>query len=178
MSESIINALMHLFAIIESIKDEKANSGQLIVEPFLRRQLNAELVTQYVQLYEDYVDFYRKESGEASQDLALQVESKNILQVTKICNQLNNELFQHERIILFMQLIELINTDNKVTTKENDFILLVALNFNIPKSEINDIKSFILDQDGEKISKNNALIIDNKVTEWPEEMAWMMKIFQ
>jgi len=175
MSESIINALMHLFAIIESVKDEKANSGELIVRPFLERQLNDELVSQYVKLYEDYVEFYRKESFETSADLALQVESKNILQVTKICNQLSQELFQNERIILFMQLIELINTDGKVTQKENDFILLVALNFNIPKSEINDIKSFILDKDGLNILKSNALIIDNKVTEWPEEIAWMMK---
>lgn len=175
MSESIINALMHLFAIIESVKDEKAESGELIVKPFLKREINDQLVTQYVKLYEDYVDFYRKESFETSEDLALQVESKNILQVTKICNQLNHELFQRERVILFMQLIELINTDEKVTQKENDFILLVALNFNISKSEINDVKSFILDTDGQNISKTNGLLIDNKVTEWPEEIAWMMK---
>ena len=166
---------MHLFAIIESVKDEKAESGELIVRPFLKLQLNDQLVSQYVKLFEDYVDFYRKESFETSEDLALQVESKNILQVTKICNQLNKELFQDERIILFMQLIELINTDHKVTQKENDFILLVALNFNIPRSEINDIKSFILDDGGYNISKNNAMEIDNKVTEWPEEIAWMMK---
>lgn len=166
---------MHLFAIIESVKDERANSGDLIVRPFLERQLNAELAAQFLGLYEDYVDFYRKESFDTSEDQALQVESKNILQVTKICNQLNLELFQHERIILFMQLIELIHTDEKVSQKENDFILLVALNFNIPKNEINDIKSFILDKDGENISKSNGLIIDNKVTEWPEEIAWMMK---
>ncbi len=166
---------MHLFAIIESVKDEKANSGEVIVKPFLERQLNPALVSQYVKLYDDYVDFYRKESVETAEDLVLEVESKNILQVTKICNQLSKELFQNERVILFMQLIELINTDGKVTQKENDFILLVALNFNIPKGEINDIKSFILDQDGDNIAKSNGLVIDNKVTEWPEEIAWMMK---
>ncbi len=175
MSESIINALMHLFAIIESVKDGKAESGELIVRPFLKRELSDHLVSQYVKLYEDYVDFYRKESFETSEDLAMQVESKNILQVTKICNQLIHGLFQHERVILFMQLIELINTDKKVTQKENDFILLVALNFNISKAEINDIKSFILDDGGQNIAKANGLLVDNKVTEWPEEIAWMMK---
>lgn len=173
MSESIINALMRLFAIIESVKDEVVDSGDIIVKPYLERQLNHELARQYLNLYQDYVEFYRREASSSEEEL--ENETKNIIQVTKICQQLNKELLQHERVIVFIQLVELINTDNKVSDKENDFMQLVALNFNLPKQEINDVTSFILDPAIKKLSKANGMLIDNKVTEWPEEIAWMMK---
>ncbi|MEP2023831.1 MAG: ATP-binding cassette domain-containing protein [Reichenbachiella sp.] len=173
MSESIINALMRLFAIIESVKDEVVDSGHIIVEPYLQAQLNHELAVQYLNLYQDYVEFYRREASSSEEEL--ENETKNIIQVTKICQQLNKELLQHERVIVFIQLVELINTDDKVSEKENDFMQLVALNFNLPKQEISDITSFILDPEIKELSKPNGMIIDNKVTEWPEEIAWMMK---
>ncbi len=173
MSESIINALMRLFAIIESIKDEEADSGNIIVKPYLEKQLNHELAEQYLNLFQDYVEFYRREAVTSEEEL--ENETKNIIQITKICQQLNKELLQHERVIVFIQLVELIHTDKKVTTRENDFMQLVALNFNLPKQEIDDITSFILDPEIKEISKANTLILDNKITEWPEEVAWMMK---
>jgi ABC-type multidrug transport system ATPase subunit len=173
MSESIINALMRLFAIIESVKDEVIDSGNIIVKPYLERRLNHELAEQYLHLFQDYVEFYRREASSSTEEL--ENETKNIIQVTKICQQLNKELLQHERVIVFVQLVELINTDKKVSDKENDFMQLVALNFNLPKKEIIDICSFILDDNNDRVSKNNCMLIDNKVTEWPEEVAWMMK---
>ncbi|MFY0653989.1 MAG: ATP-binding cassette domain-containing protein [Cyclobacteriaceae bacterium] len=175
MSESIINALMHLFAIIESVKDEVVDTGNMIVKPYLEKQLNQELSGKYLKLYQDYVDFYRRESTGVSNEKVMELETKNIIQVTKICTQLNTELISNERVILFIQLLELINTDNKVSEKEADFIQLVALNFNISSEEITNIKSFILDDDLKSVSSDCALIIDNRMTEWPEEMAWMMK---
>lgn len=173
MSESIINALMRLFAIIESVKDEFVDSGKLTVKPYLEKQLNNELAAQYLNLFQDYVEFYRREASSSVEEL--ENETKNIIQVTKICQQLNNELLQNERVIVFIQLVELINTDSKVSEKENDFMQLVAMNLNLPRQEIDDICSFILDPNIKDLSKANGLLIDNKVTEWPEEIAWMMK---
>ncbi|MEQ6122333.1 ATP-binding cassette domain-containing protein [Reichenbachiella sp. MALMAid0571] len=175
MSESIINALMHLFAIIESVKDQVVDTGNMVVKPYLERRLNQELSERYLNLYQNYVDFYRRESKSVSEEKVMELETKNIIQVTKICNQLNSELVRYERTILFIQLIELINTDKKVSEKERDFIRLVALNFNISNEENVNIKSFILDPDIKKVSRNAALVIDNKMTEWPEDMALMMK---
>ncbi len=176
MSESIINALMHLFAIIESVKvDSDIDSGELIVKPYLNRNLNPSLTSEYLDLYYDYLDFYKRSYELLPTEREMEIASVNILQVSKICNQLNKELLQHERISAFIQLMELINSDGKVTEKEEEFILLVAMNFNIPQDEVKNIKSFVLDSDGKDIEKSKALLIDNRMTEWPEEMAWMMR---
>lgn len=176
MSESIINALMHLFAIIESVKvDSEIDSGEIIVKPYLNRNLNPSLTSEYLDLYYDYLDFYKRSYELLPTEREMEIASVNILQVSKICNQLNKELQQHERISAFIQLMELINSDNQVSQKEDEFILLVAMNFNIPQDEVKNIKSFILDPEGKEIEKSKALLIDNRMTEWPEEMAWMMR---
>lgn len=176
MSESIINALMHLFAIIESVKDDTdVDSGNLVVEPYLKKHLNSSLASEYLNLFYDYLDFYRRSYQLLPQEREMEIASVNILQVSKICNQLNKELLQFERITVFIQLMELINADKKVSQKEEDFILLVAMNFNIPSKEVNDIKSFILDPEGTNIQKDKALLIDSRMTEWPDEIAAMMQ---
>lgn len=176
MTESIINALVHLFAIIESVKEDNdvVDSGELIIKPYLSKLLNQELTNEYLRLFYDYLSFYREVNAEAS-DHILEIDSSSILQVAKICNQLNKELQSRERIIVFMQLLELINTDEKVIPRENEFISLVAMNFNLNAAEADSLKSFIIDPNGKGIDQDKAMVIDNKMTEWPEEVAWMMR---
>lgn len=177
MKESNINALVHLFAIIESAKEDldAVDSAELVVKPYLKRNLNQELTDEYLRLFHDYLSFYS--TGDTSQSIAdnIGIDSTSILQVAKICNQLNKELMYAERIVVFMQLLELINADHKVSEKEIEFISLVAMNFNLKKDEVSALISFITDPDKKDLEKENTLIINNKMTEWPEEVAWMMR---
>ncbi|WP_425391440.1 ATP-binding cassette domain-containing protein [Ekhidna sp.] len=177
MTESIINALVHLFAIIESAKEDTGvvDSGELVIRPYLQKNLNNETLTaEYIKLFYDYLNFYKDQPG-AKDAEGITIDSTSILQIAKICNQLNKELLRSERLIVFMQLMELIRADEKVTAKEEEFAALVALNFNLDQEDVLNLKSFILKPDDKEINKNKILIIDNKQTEWPEEMAWIIR---
>lgn len=177
MTESIVNALMHLFAIIESVKEEKqVDSAKLIIKPYLNRVLNNEELTQaYLDLYNNYLSYHLSLPRTGDEETLLATDVESILQVTKICNQLNQELLQHERIIVFLQLLELIFSDGKVTDREQQFLMLVGMNFSIPSKEVANIKAFVLEKDGKGIEKQRGLVIDNRMTEWPDDIAWMMK---
>ncbi len=176
MSESIVNALVHLFAIFESVKENfEEDTGELIVKPYLKKTLNQELTTEYLNLFYDYLSFYREANQNPSGDHELGIDSTSIIQIAKICNQINKELEQAERITVFIELLELIRTDEQVSDKEGEFASLVAMNFNLEQREVEDIKSFIFDPESGKIAFDKGLIIDNKMTEWPEEVAWMMR---
>ncbi len=48
MSERILKALMQLFALVAKV-DSVNNDGRSVVETFLKQQLNAELVNQYLK---------------------------------------------------------------------------------------------------------------------------------
>ena len=52
MSEEILKALMQLFAII-SRPESDASERRLVVESFLNRQLNQELVDFYLEVFYD-----------------------------------------------------------------------------------------------------------------------------
>ena len=177
MTESIINALVHLFAIIESAKEdtELVDSGELIIRPYLQKNLNNNTLTEeYIKLFYDYLNFYNHQPS-AQNDDGINVDSTSILQIAKICNQLNKELHRSERLIVFMQLMELIRADEKITNKEEEFAALVALNFNLDQDDVNNLKNFILRPETKDLDKKRILIVDNKQTEWPEEMAWIIR---
>lgn len=176
MKESNINALVHLFAIIESAKEDldTVDTAELVVKPYLNRNLNQELTEEYLRLFHDYLSFYSVSDNPQSKE-DNEIDSTSIIQVAKICNQLNRELLYVERILVFMQLLELINADMKISEKEKEFMALVAMNFNLKKDEVSGLISFITDPERKDLEKENTLIINNKVTEWPEEMAWMMR---
>ncbi len=53
MSERILRALMQLFALVA--KDESfSDSGRKVVKIFLEQQLNKELVSQYLTVFDEY----------------------------------------------------------------------------------------------------------------------------
>lgn len=177
MTESILNALVHLFAIIESAKEdtEAVDSGELVIRPYLLKNLNNDLLTsEYIKLFYDYLKFYNSQPTTVD-DEGLTVDSTSILQIAKICNQLNKELLRSERLIVFIQLMELIRADEQVAAKEEEFAALVALNFNLDQEDVNNLKHFILRPEDKALDKKRVLVIDNKQTEWPEEMAWIIR---
>ena len=55
MSERILKALMQLFALVAKV-DSVNNDGRIVVETFLKQQLNTELVSQYLELFEEYLE--------------------------------------------------------------------------------------------------------------------------
>ena len=155
MTESIINALVHLLAIIESAKEdtEIVDSGELVIRPYLQKSLNNETLTaEYIKLFYDYLNFYKSQPTTTNDD-GLPVDSTSILQIAKICNQLNKELLRSERLIVFIQLMELIRADKKITAKEEEFAALVALNFNLVQEDVNNLKHFILRPDTTDLEK-------------------------
>lgn len=177
MTESILNALVHLFAIIESAKEDTdvVDSGELVIRPYLQKNLNNEpLTAEYIKLFYDYLNFYQNQPT-AQDNEGVSIDSTSIIQIAKICNQLNKELLHSERLIVFMQLMELIRADEKITAKEEEFAALVALNFNLDQDDVTNLKNFIINPDQAEIDKRRILLIDNKQTEWPEEMAWIIR---
>lgn len=177
MTESIINALVHLFAIIESAKEDTGlvDSGEIVIRPYLLKNLNNDSLTaEYIKLFYDYLNFYKSQTSSDDPDVS-SIDSTSIIQIAKICNQLNKELLLSERLIVFIQLVELIKADEKIAAKEEEFASLVALNFNLNQDDVNNLKSFILHPEKNEVDKDRVLILDNKQTEWPEEMAWIIR---
>ena len=175
MSESILNALIHLFAIVANIRAKNLTQAEKeIVKEFLERYLNPELLSEYLRVFDNYFEFYQRELREDS-DIPIESYSLISFQITNVCRQIKKELLREERIVVFIQLLEFINSDSEISEGEMRFIKTVATTFNIEEAEYNNCKALIFESRPDNIEQDKVLIIDNQLREWSENIYWMMK---
>ena len=132
MSERILKALMQMFAIIARV-DGIDDNGRLIVQSFLKQQLNQELVDQYLAIFDDFLEAHhqvtKKKDGTAKRT------SLNSVKILKICTQINGELTQVQKVVVLLRLIEFINSNTEIAEQEMEFVTTVAETFNIDDEE-------------------------------------------
>ncbi len=157
MSEKILKALMELFAIIAS-PDGNDQDRRSVVLSFLSRQLNQELVKDYIAIFDT---FYEKH-----QALNLERGNKRIgadsVKVLRICNEINKELAQKQKIIVLVQLFEFVKSNTgEISDQELAFITAVSDSFYIPNEEQEIIRYFTLNTFDTIPSDKHLLVVNN-----------------
>lgn len=163
MNEPILDALMQLFALIIDIDENNKISEREkeVIRLFLTQQLNNELSQKYMTLFEEYLLIFHKD--DYYQDPVRKNKRKTLTskKIIGICNKINVELQQNQKIYVIIQLIEFISMGELVSKKEKDFLSIVSNAFNIPESEFNNIFSFIVGTVHDIPDKDKVLVINN-----------------
>ncbi len=162
MSERILRALMQLFAIIarvdelpeDSLEDTITSSkGRKIVKLFLSQELNAELVKQYLSVFDKYLQSHhgikKKKDGRKKRT------SVNSVKILRICSEINQELTQRQKFIVLIRIIEFIQANDQISEQELEFVNTVGDAFNVNKEEYNTIYEFV------KASPDSLLDVPN-----------------
>jgi len=159
MSEQILKALMQLFAIISRPESNAAERRQ-VVESFLNRQLNQELVNAYLDVFDTFFKQVIEEDAKVSKKERLL--AKRSVRVLKICSEINQELAQSQKVIVLFQLLEFIKSESlDVTDQEMEYVSTVADTFNIPEEDYHPIRDFVLTE-GSLEDNPLYLVVDNK----------------
>jgi ABC transport system ATP-binding/permease protein len=158
MSESILNALIHLFALVAVVNEKKVSvRGRKVVLSYLQQHLDRILAAEYLKLFDNYYDFYIRDLSE--RDPVSRGDNLLNSKVINVCRQINRELDKNDRILLFLRLLELIKEGVGFSGTETGFLETVALSLYIPAEEMQDARAFIL-QDAEiEIDPANLLVI-------------------
>jgi len=176
MSESILNALIHLFAIVANINPGGVTAkGRKIVESYLSRNLTPELMNEYLRLFDNYYDFYQRElDNDEVKDLK-DSESLISFQILNVCRKIKQGLLREERVSVFLYLLEFVYEDHQITDQEYNFIKVVSKSFSFSDKEFNNLTHFIFEGTPEKLDGERVLVIDNRLREWSDSLAWIMK---
>ena len=161
MNETILNALLQLFAIIANVsKDGVSFKARNIVKSYLSQHLNAKLINKYLKLFNQYIQDHHPEIfNEETRGAEITISSSD--KVLQIGEEINRNLLQHEKFIVFFRLVEFINEDEVMTQKELDFIKTIADTFNIRESSHNNTRAFVLNPLSPDIEKDKILVIDD-----------------
>ncbi len=153
--------MMQLFAIIANTnKDGDMKRSQEVVEAYLRQHLSQEQLTEYLTLFSDYVAFHHRDEQKKDGERGRKRTSANSVKVLMICEQINEELQQKEKVIVLLRLLEFINQGEEVTAKELDFVKTVSDIFKISENEYHNIYSFIIENIDEIPEKDRVLVIN------------------
>lgn len=163
MSEKILLTLMQLFAIIAKPHTNDAERRG-IVEAFLRRLLNQELLNKYLSVYDNAYNEARKKLEKSS---AERREGAIAVRIRKLCNEIIEEgqLDQEQRIVVVIQALEFCRSGNgQPDSVELGFINTLAEGLFISQEEYSLIEKFVLNSFDEPPLSQNLLIISGDST--------------
>jgi ABC transport system ATP-binding/permease protein len=165
MSEQILKALMQLFAIIARPQSNR-HDRRTVVEIFLKRQLNSDIVQQYLKAFDEFYAIQQKKQAETGR--TKKRTSSNSVRVLLICTEINEELTQKQKIFVLVQLLEFVKSDipvvEAITDQEIEFISTVSDLFKISREEFNLIRDFVLNSLDLKPNSAKIVVINNKKT--------------
>ena len=163
MSEPILKALIQLFALISDVHSSSGISvrGKDIVRLFLTHHLNNELVIKYMEMFDEYVRIYHSDNIEKGSIKDRKRTSLTSVRILAICETINEELQQKQKLYVIIQLLDFILFSAEITENELDFLETVASAFNIHYKEYQNIKSFILNSVEDIPGKNSVMIADS-----------------
>ncbi len=164
MSEAILKALMQLFALIVDIDEvqEIKEKERDIIRAFLSRQLNIELVERYMNVFEEFLLLYHQDRITKGSIKDKKRTALTAVRILSICEKINEELEQTQKIYVIIQLIEYIAYGIDIRETELDFLHTVASAFNIPEHEYQNILSFVVYSLNDIPHKDQVLQIDNE----------------
>ena len=150
MSEPLLKAILKLFAVAAR-EDEVTQQERDQIKTFLEEHLSQTAVDSYLRLFDEYVrKLYPK-----SKDLKAELS-----RVTEICNEINPDLTQKQKIVIILELINIVQADGIITAREADLVNAIGQNFRIPGPEIEAITTFVSGQQPASLDHSRILIID------------------
>ncbi len=163
MSEAILKAMMQLFALIVDIDEiqEISEKERSIIRAFLSRQLNSELTEKYMAIFENYLQHYHHDAIDKQSVRKKKRTSLTAVRILSICEQINNELEQRQKIYVIIQLVEYIAYGIEIRETELEFLQTVATAFNLDEDEYEQILHFIIYPLKEMPVKEAVLLISN-----------------
>ncbi len=149
MSERILRALMQLFAIIAKV-DEVSDSesqniqstrGKEIIVSFLKSELSSDDVNKYLNIFDNFLISTRGKLLSKKKDQKR--TSLHSVKILRICEQINKELTQRQKIIVLIRMLEFIARDDVQTENEIKFVKTVSDSFHISEEEYELLRSFV-----------------------------------
>ncbi|MCG8578904.1 MAG: hypothetical protein MI866_03255 [Bacteroidales bacterium] len=163
MSELFLDALMQIFALLTDQREEqKTGDGLIEVKNFLLRNLNKEFAEMALERYEHYTSEYHKDSYSQDQEVRDKQASTNMDRLTKICDQLNQELEQSEKYLLVANMLNFIMRDRHVSEEEGVFTDALARYLKLNENDYQNLRTFVLDYPLEVEDKERLLLISGQ----------------
>jgi len=158
MNESLLDALLKLFAIIVDVKHFKnPDLARKVVEEYFQKHYGHSQAKKCIIYFDEHLKQYHHQIPKNKKTDISVYDSR----IEEICSKINREFERKQKIWLCLQLIEFLNEANYKGSDEVNLTRKIAESFNIDIDDFEQAKNLILsDLDSIKLT-DKLLIIDN-----------------
>ncbi|HTE30791.1 MAG TPA: ATP-binding cassette domain-containing protein [Chryseolinea sp.] len=150
MSEPLLKAILRLFAVVVR-EDEVTPQEREQIRVFLDEHLSQSSVESYLRKFDEYT----QRPSQQEEDPQAEIDRLN-----ELCVEINADLTQKQKIVILLELINIIQADGNISPREDELVRVIASNFKISPDEMDAIKTFVLAQQAQHLDHPQILIID------------------
>ncbi len=144
MRESVLNALLQLFALVTETSEQEGDSlAHAQVKAFLTPRVAPEKLEEYLGQFNDYFRAFHKPVRPDSEKSARKKSSLSSVKVLMLCEEINEELIRPEKITVLLRLIEFVDKGGQIAFRETGFLHTLTRIFNIDESVYRLIDHFV-----------------------------------
>ncbi len=151
MSEQLLKAILRLFALVAK-EDEVTDQERDQIRIFLEGHVSYASVDSYLRMFDSFIGNLAPKTG----DIATEVGN-----VDELCQQVNSDLTQKQKIVIVLEILNIIQADGNISDRENELVDTIGKNFKITAKELAAIKTFVLGQQVTQLDHSQILIIDS-----------------
>jgi ABC transport system ATP-binding/permease protein len=139
MSEALLKAILRLFAVVAK-EGEVTRQERDEIKSFLEEHLSKVAVASYLKLFDEY--------------------TLHSADITKLCEEINPQLTQKQKIVILLELTNIIQADGSVSATEDKLLKLIGENFKVSVEDVEMIKTFVIGKAPSALDHEKILIID------------------
>ena len=162
MSEKLLKTILQLFSILAKV-DTITHNERDIIEAYLRSRLNVETAVKYLELF-DHLSQDEYLSGPSVQEIDGLSITADFDALQRIGYQINRELTLQQKIVLLIDLIELISADEFIADTEVAILHYIGDRIKIKDEIVNCIMRFGTYQGADRLQSDHTLIIAEDVS--------------
>jgi ABC transport system ATP-binding/permease protein len=156
MTQTILKALMRLFAIVSHVyPNADIKLQKQILESYLKLFVRDKEVYQYSMMFDFYLKSLKQKANELSEKKISLYSVKSLL----ICEEINKVLQQDQKVITLLYILEIAFSNRKDLVLEYEFLNTIADALKIENEEFVNTTFFVLDQFENIEDKNKILFI-------------------
>ena len=151
MSEQLLKAILRLFALVAK-EDEVTDQERDQIRIFLEGHVSYASVDSYLRMFDSFIGNLAPKTGDISTEVG---------NVDELCQQVNSDLTQKQKIVIVLEILNIIQADGNISDRENELVDTIGKNFKITAKELAAIKTFVLGQQVTQLDHSQILIIDS-----------------
>lgn len=146
MNETILNGLLHLFAVFASLAKIETGQARKAVNTYLSSHFGIRSHKEYIELYDELLSVYN--------DPDFDIDKENVIK--NVCTQLTPKLIAEEQLLLLLRFMEFAHSNSEGFLANIGVFQTVVSIFNIDKKTFDNLVAFVTSTPSSSILAINA----------------------